>query len=132
MSRERRPAGNATGTPVAPSRHYARKPPRAAAAYPGGHHRRWVRLRVGRGRGGTLISAKQRRMPLIALNGLLVLLPAALYLDAKASAGELDAYFYAVQALELIFAVVQFRLLGLNARAGMRISRKGVQAAAVG
>lgn len=87
---------------------------------------------LARGRGGTLISAKQRRMPLIALNGLLVLLPAALYLDAKASAGELDAYFYAVQALELIFAAVQFRLLGLNARAGMRISRKGVQAAAVG
>ena len=52
------------------------------------------------GRAG-LIGAKLKRMPLIAANGVLVLIPSALFLASKARADEFDAGFCAVQALEL-------------------------------
>lgn len=71
---------------------------------------------------GRLVENKKRRMPFIALNGLLVLLPAALYLDAKASAGEFDLLFYSVQAVELLFGGLQLVLLSLNFRSGLRLS----------
>lgn len=48
-----------------------------------------------------LIGAKLKRMPFIAANGILVLIPSALFLASKAKAAEFDAAFYTVQALEL-------------------------------
>jgi hypothetical protein len=72
------------------------------------------------GRGG-LIGAKIRRMPLIAANGLLILMPSALFLATKAGAGEFDSSFYAVQALELAAGAVNIALLGLNMRDGLRM-----------
>ena len=41
-------------------------------------------------------------MPIIMASVLLVILPAALFLRGKARAGDLDATFYAVQALETL------------------------------
>ena len=41
-------------------------------------------------------------MPIIALNGLFILVPAAWYLAGKAAAGEFDSTFYMVQSVELI------------------------------
>lgn len=73
-------------------------------------------------RGGHLVDAKRRRMPVIAMNGLLILMPAALFLAFKAQAGELDAVFYAVQALELVAGAVNITLLGLNMRDGLRLT----------
>ena len=46
-----------------------------------------------------LVGAKLKRMPFIALNGLLILIPAALFLASKARAGEFDTTFYVVQAV---------------------------------
>jgi hypothetical protein len=66
------------------------------------------------------IDHKKRRMRIIALNGLLVMLPAAFFLDSKASAGELDALFYVVQAIELSVGIVQILLMGKNFRDGER------------
>lgn len=68
------------------------------------------------------VGAKARRMPWIAANGLLVLIPAALFLAARARAGELDALFYAVQAIELAAGGVNIALLGLNMRDGLRMT----------
>jgi hypothetical protein len=48
-----------------------------------------------------LIATKLRRMPLIATNGLLVLIPSALFLASKARAAEFDGVFHSMQALEL-------------------------------
>jgi len=56
---------------------------------------------LAKGRRTGLIGTKIKRMPIIAANGILVLIPSALYLASKAKAGELDTAFYAVQALEL-------------------------------
>ena len=48
-------------------------------------------------------------------------MPSALFLAFKARAGELDAVFYAVQALELVAGAVNITLLGLNMRDGLRM-----------
>ena len=70
-----------------------------------------------------LLSHKRRRMPIIALNGLLVLVPAAIFLQTRAAAGTLDAAFYGVQALELAAGGANILLLGLNMRDGLKLSR---------
>lgn len=75
-----------------------------------------------RGRRGGLIDRKMRRMPFIAANGLLILVPAALFLSWKAAAADLDLAFYAVQALELVAGAVNFTLLALNIRDGLRMT----------
>lgn len=71
---------------------------------------------------GKLITAKKKRMPIIAANGILVLIPAALYLAWKAQAGQFDAAFYAVQMIELIAGATNITLLGLNMRDGLRMT----------
>jgi hypothetical protein len=57
---------------------------------------------LANGARGALIRTKLKRMPFIAGNGLLILIPCALFLASKARAGEFDGAFYAVQALELL------------------------------
>ncbi len=77
---------------------------------------------LARGRQGVLVALKRRRMPIIAANGLLVLVPCAFFLAAKAGAGELDRVFYAVQGLELVAGAVNVMLLGASLRDGLRLS----------
>ncbi|MBT9289330.1 hypothetical protein [Prosthecodimorpha staleyi] len=69
-----------------------------------------------------LVPAKIGRMPWIAANGVLILVPSALYLAWKAQAGTFDASFYAVQALELAAGACNLVLLGLNMRDGLRMT----------
>ena len=74
---------------------------------------------------------KQKRMMVAAANGMLVLVPAAIFLWWKTNAGAFDTAFYAVQAIELVARPVNLVLLGLNARDGMRLaSAKRARAAA--
>jgi len=75
---------------------------------------------LSKGRVG-LIATKLKRMPLIAANGILVLIPSALFLASKARAAEFDTVFYAVQALELVAGAANVTLLGLNVRDGLRM-----------
>ena len=76
---------------------------------------------LAKGRRAGLIGAKIKRMPLIAANGILVLIPSALFLASKARATEFDASFYAVQALELAAGAANITLLGLNMHDGLRM-----------
>jgi len=75
-------------------------------------------------RRGPLVATKQKRMPFIAANGILILIPSALYLSFKAQTGAFDTGFYAVQALELCAGAVNITLLGLNMRDGLRMTGK--------
>lgn len=77
---------------------------------------------LARGRAGVLVTAKKRRMPFIAANGLLLLLPAAVYLYRKAAAGEFDGAFYAFQAVELLAGAINLTLLTRNFRDGLRLA----------
>ena len=76
---------------------------------------------MAKGRRAGLIGAKVKRMPVIAANGLLVLIPSALFLASKARAAEFDTVFYAVQALELVAGAANITLLGLDMRDGLRM-----------
>lgn len=78
--------------------------------------------RLGRGRQGRLLAQKMRRMPLLAGNGVLVMLPAAYFLYYKAAAGQFDLAFLLVQGLELSVGLVQLTLMGRNFVAGLRLS----------
>jgi Na+/H+ antiporter NhaA len=77
-------------------------------------------------RTGRLVEEKKRRMPLIGANGVLLMIPAALFLDARASAGQFDTWFYAVQAVELAVGLLQLTLMGKSLRAGLRLSGRFV------
>lgn len=74
---------------------------------------------LAKGRRAGLVGTKIKRMPLIAVNGILVLIPCALFLAFKARAAEFDAAFYAVQALELTAGAANIALLSLNMRDGL-------------
>lgn len=77
---------------------------------------------LSRSRKGRLVDGKKKRMAIIAANGLLVLVPCALVLDRWAAAGRFDTAFYLVQAVELVAGAVNFVLMGLNVRDGLRIA----------
>lgn len=77
-----------------------------------------------------VIGAKLKRMPYIAANGLLVLIPCALFLASKARAGDFDTAFYAVQTIELLAGATNITLLGLNMRDGLRLKGRLRRAAA--
>ncbi|MBK1701974.1 hypothetical protein [Thiococcus pfennigii] len=79
-------------------------------------------LALAKRRTAKRVAAKRRRMPIVAANGLLVLIPCALFLSVKARAGEFDAPFYAVQAVELVAGAVNIALLALSLRDGLRLS----------
>jgi hypothetical protein len=90
-------------------------------------------LSLARGRSDGPVAAKRRRMPFIAANGALVLLPAALFLAAKAAAGSFDVAFALVQAVELLAGAVNIALLGANLRDGLKLrGRRRVQVAHAG
>lgn len=72
--------------------------------------------------GAALVASKMKRMRIIAANGILILIPSALFLASKAKAGEFDAAFYAVQALELVAGATNLALLGLNMRDGLTLT----------
>ncbi len=68
----------------------------------------------------SLILAKKHRMMIIGPNGLLILLPAAFYLNSLASQGLFGFTFYAVQTLEFVAGAINLTLMGLNMRDGLR------------
>ncbi|MBN3561585.1 hypothetical protein [Aliamphritea spongicola] len=72
---------------------------------------------------GGVIGSKKKRMPFIAVNGLFVLLPSAVYLNYLASEGQLDTVFYTVQGVELLAGFINLSLMFLNIRDGFRIVR---------
>ena len=80
---------------------------------------------LGKSRKGRLLDQKKKRMRIIAANGLLVMIPSALFLNAKAASGEFDVAFYAVQLVELVVGAVQLTLMGRNFRDGLGLAATG-------
>ena len=68
-----------------------------------------------------LVGTKAKRMPLIALNGILVLVPAAFFLANKAQLGEFDTVFFLARGLELFAGAANLTLLGLNMGDGLKM-----------
>ena len=80
-------------------------------------------FRLGSGRADPLVARKRRRMPIIALNGLLVLLPCAVVLQRLAAAGQIDGTFAAIQSVELAAGALNITLLSLSMRDGLALAR---------
>ncbi|MEL7107632.1 MAG: hypothetical protein AAGJ68_09705 [Pseudomonadota bacterium] len=76
------------------------------------------------GRNNPWITRKHARMKFAAANGILVLVPAALFLASKAQTLDFDAVFYVVQAVELAAGATNIWLLAMNMRDGLRRRRK--------
>ncbi|GFE67135.1 hypothetical protein [Litoreibacter roseus] len=79
-------------------------------------------MAMGRRRKDAPARAKKKRMPIIALNGLLILLPAAWFLAGKAAAGEFDSTFYTIQIVELTAGAANLTMMGLNIRDGLKMT----------
>ena len=73
-------------------------------------------------RPGKLVENKKKRMPFIAANGILVLVPSAIFLNLWAAQGMFDSRFYLVQGVELLAGALNLTLMGLNIRDGLRLS----------
>ncbi|GAA0291563.1 hypothetical protein [Rhodovulum strictum] len=78
---------------------------------------------LARTRRGPVIARKTQRMRLAALNGVLILVPSAIFLAQKAGAGQFDAAFYSVQVLELAAGALNVKLLGANLRDGIAMAQ---------
>ena len=70
-----------------------------------------------------LILDKKHRMPFIAGNGLLILIPSAITLAILAGHAHFGIAFYCVQALELTAGAINIVLMSLNIRDGLRLAR---------
>ena len=79
---------------------------------------------LGKIRKGRLVEQKKTRMRFIGINGLLVMLPSALYLYSKSAVAEFDTLFYVVQALELSAGLIQLSLMSQNFRDGLKLAGK--------
>ncbi len=79
---------------------------------------------LGKNRKDELVAKKKKRMPIIAINGIFILVPAAIFLDRWASRGEFDSLFYLVQGIELIAGALNLSLMGINIRDGLRLTGK--------
>ena len=77
---------------------------------------------LSKSRKGRLVQVKQKRMPFIGANGILVLIPCAIFLDRWASAGTFDTIFYIVQAIELVVGAINLTLMSMNIRDGLKLS----------
>lgn len=78
-------------------------------------------VRLARDRAGAVVRHKRRRMPVIALNGLVILVPCAVFLAGRANAGVFDAAFVVVQSVELAAGAANVALMSLNLRDGRRL-----------
>jgi hypothetical protein len=77
---------------------------------------------LSRTRRGGRILARKLRMPFIATNAILVLVPCAILLDAWAAIGAFVPRFYLVQAIELAVGAANFALIALSVRDALRSS----------
>ncbi len=79
---------------------------------------------LSKNRRGRLLEVKKKRMPVIGANGILTLLPAAIFLDQWAASGAFDTRFYLLQGVELVAGSMNLALMSLNIRDGLRLGGK--------
>jgi hypothetical protein len=85
---------------------------------------------LAKGRRAGLVGVKAKRMPFIAADGFLILIPAALFFSCKAGQPEFNSVFYVVQGMELIAGAVNISLLALNIRDGLKMRRSRLRSLA--
>ena len=61
---------------------------------------------------------------MIAVNGVFILIPAAIFLSQSAASANFDTTFYIVQGIELFAGATNLLLMALNMRDGLKLSGK--------
>jgi hypothetical protein len=77
---------------------------------------------LSKSRQGRLVEAKKERIPFITANGLLVLIPCAVFLNRWAATSAFDTTFYLVQSVELLAGAANLTLMVKNIRDGLKMS----------
>jgi hypothetical protein len=77
---------------------------------------------LARGATRGLVGDKLARMKVVAINGMCILVPAALWLAWRAGAGETGGIFSFVQLVEFAAGMFNLALLAANFRDGLRLS----------
>lgn len=67
---------------------------------------------------------KQTRMKVAGINGVIILLPAAIILARWSALGQFDGLYWTVQILEIIAGMTNLTMIGLNIRDGIRLGHK--------
>ena len=75
-------------------------------------------------RKGRVLEAKRKRMPIIAIIGMFILLPAAIYLNSWAAEGMFDIKFYILQAIELVAGAINLTLMIKSMKDGKKLAGK--------
>lgn len=75
-----------------------------------------------RGRKGKILTTKKRRLLIVAVTGLFILLPAALWLRHLAFQNSFGTLFYLVQTAELLAGASNLTLMSLNIYDGMKLA----------
>lgn len=70
------------------------------------------------------VARKSKRMKIIAINGLMLLLPSAVFLAMRAQADIFDTWFYAVQTIEVLAGATNITLLVMNLKDGLSIKAR--------
>lgn len=84
-------------------------------------------MSMAKQRRGQVIDRKKKRMPIIAANGLLILIPSAILLNQWAEVGSFDSKFYIVQVMELLAGFTNLSLMVMNIRDGQKFNPKKVK-----
>lgn len=71
-----------------------------------------------------IFKVKQMRLKIAAINGMLILLPAAILLARWSESGQFDNLYWTIQILEIIAGLVNLTMIGLNIRDGIRLGRR--------
>ncbi len=79
---------------------------------------------LSKNRKGKIVNDKKRRMPFIGANGILILIPSAIFLDQLAASGSFGTKFYLLQGLELLAGAVNLYLMISNMRDGLNMTGK--------
>lgn len=79
---------------------------------------------IARGIDNATVSAKKKRMPIIALNGICILIPLAYVLHTLAQENAIDSFFFLIQGIELLFGALNIYLMTRNMLDGKNI--KGI------
>ena len=79
---------------------------------------------LAKDRKGRVIERKKRRMPIVAITGVFILIPAAIYLSIWASAGLFDTKFYILQTIEFIAGISNLTLMIKNIQDGRKLVGK--------
>jgi uncharacterized membrane protein YuzA (DUF378 family) len=68
-----------------------------------------------------IVATKMKRMKFVAFNGI-ILVSLAIYLYFRATNNNIDNTFLSIQIIELLFGAINLTLIGLNIKAGRKLS----------